>query len=187
MCLYVGSLRPKHFLQGLIMDQFDCQKMVVRASRKRKEFGLPCVFSDKDAMETFSSGMMECRPFKDPSYDKEFAEQDIGIQSIPVMVDVSAQTMQGISRNNAVQYHPCAFEEELLKDAMMSEGLHMFLKSVKERYIYALQQNEVVDILEDDFSRLAEEEDHSGQKSITVVTEYQSFSDLMYSKGKMVT
>jgi hypothetical protein len=33
--------------------------------------------------------------------------------------------------------------------------------------MYALQQNEVMDVFEDDFANLAEEEDHPGHKSIT--------------------
>ncbi|KAH7299086.1 hypothetical protein KP509_25G072000 [Ceratopteris richardii] len=123
-------------------------KVVVKASRKWKEFGGECSFGDRDSVETFSSSTMECRPFKDQSYDKALAEQEVSIQSVPDVNNVAAQTNQ---------------------------------------YTYALQQNEVMDLFEDDFENLAEEEDHSGHKSITNIMEYQSFSDLLYSKGKMVS
>jgi len=37
---------------------------------------------------------MECRPFKDPSFDKFMIEQDTGIQAIPIVKDTGAQTFQ---------------------------------------------------------------------------------------------
>lgn len=37
---------------------------------------------------------MECRPFKDPSFDKYILEQDTGSQAIPVTRDKGAQTVQ---------------------------------------------------------------------------------------------
>ena len=37
---------------------------------------------------------MECRPFKDPSFDKYILEQDTGSQAIPVTKDEGAQTVQ---------------------------------------------------------------------------------------------
>ena len=37
---------------------------------------------------------MECRPFKDQSYDKALAEQEIGIQSVPSLKNEAAQTIQ---------------------------------------------------------------------------------------------
>ncbi|XP_024543144.1 WD repeat-containing protein 63 [Selaginella moellendorffii] len=122
--------------------------IVIRATRKRKDFGGAVAFSDRDSMETFSSGQMECRPFKDPAYDKCLAEQDIGIQSIPITRDCASQT---------------------------------------DQYVDALQQNEVLDLFEDDFASFGEEDEHAGQKTISVITEFQAFSDLLYSKGKMIS
>lgn len=37
---------------------------------------------------------MECRPFKDPSFDKFMIEQDTGTQAIPFVKDTGAQTVQ---------------------------------------------------------------------------------------------
>ena len=54
--------------------------------------------------ETFSSGTMECRPFKDQSYDKALAEQEIGIQSVPSLKDVAAQTIQ-LALNHIFTYN----------------------------------------------------------------------------------
>ncbi|KAJ7548217.1 hypothetical protein O6H91_07G003200 [Diphasiastrum complanatum] len=161
--------------------------VVVRASRKRKEFGLQHSFADRDAMETFSSGQMECRPFNDPSYDKVIAEQDVGIQSIPSMKDMASQTMQEVPRNNCVQYQPRKFDAVEQKHIMASEPMSSYLKSIKMIYTDALQQNEVMDLFEDDFSSFGEEDDHFGRKSVNVITEYMSFSDLSFSKGKMIS
>ncbi|KAI5058000.1 hypothetical protein GOP47_0028015 [Adiantum capillus-veneris] len=163
------------------------EKIVVKASRKWKEFGTSWSFADRDAMETFSSGTMECRPFKDQSYDKALAEQEVAIQSVPNVKNVAAQTIQDIPRNNVVQYQPQDFQEDFVKEVLTSEELCSFLGTVKSRLTYALQQNEAVDLFEDDFANLAEEEDHPGHKAITNIMEYQSFSDLLYSKGKMVS
>jgi hypothetical protein len=37
---------------------------------------------------------MECRPFKDPSFDKYMLEQDTASQAIPDTKDTAAQTVQ---------------------------------------------------------------------------------------------
>jgi len=51
------------------------------------------------------------------------------------------------------------------------------------RYEVALQQNETVDIVEDDFAALAEEETSLGNKSDSELRELQSFSHLSYCAG----
>jgi len=51
----------------------------------------------------------------------------------------------------------------------------------------ALQQNEAFDIFENEFAALADDDSAPGNKSENVITEYQSFTDLTYSKGKLVS
>jgi dynein intermediate chain 3, axonemal len=46
-------------------------------------------------------------------------------------------------------------------------------------------QNEITNIFQDDFAALAEEDGVSGNRRETSLQEYQSFTDLIYSKNKV--
>jgi hypothetical protein len=49
----------------------------------------------------------------------------------------------------------------------------------------ALIQNEVTDIFQDDFQALSEEDGMSGNRKESIISEYQSFTHLTYSKNKV--
>lgn len=51
----------------------------------------------------------------------------------------------------------------------------------------ALQQNIIMDVFVDDFLQLAEEETNFSSKSDSSLKEYQSFTDLEFSKDKTIT
>lgn len=51
----------------------------------------------------------------------------------------------------------------------------------------ALIQNEITNIFENDFAVVGEEDAVSGSRKENVITEYQSFTDLNYSKNKVVS
>lgn len=55
------------------------------------------------------------------------------------------------------------------------------------RYEDALIQNEIANIFEDDFSAVGEEDGAAGGRKENVITEQQSFTDLTYSKGKVIS
>eukprot|EP00967_Tisochrysis_lutea_P076982 scaffold104367_cov28-Tisochrysis_lutea.AAC.4 len=67
-----------------------------------------------------------------------------------------------------------------------SPSFRSFLEAVRDLYEVALQQNETVDIVEDDFSALAEEEAGLGNKSDSELRELQSFSHLNYCAGRII-
>ncbi|CAM6093099.1 unnamed protein product [Calypogeia fissa] len=161
--------------------------IVTRASRKRKDFYTKITFKDRDAMETWSSSQMECRPFKDPSFDKYFLEQDIGCSAIPIVKHKAAQTIQQRARNNFAQYEFRQFDEPTMKSVIGSVDMAAFLKFSRPLYVDALQQNEVMDMYEDDFASFADEDYQLGDKTTTAITEYQSFSDITYGRSKMVS
>eukprot|EP00983_Pelagomonas_calceolata_P058154 1145378-Pelagomonas_calceolata.AAC.9 len=48
----------------------------------------------------------------------------------------------------------------------------------------ALIQNEITDIFRDDFNALSEEDGMSGNRKESIISEYQSFTHLTYSKNK---
>ena len=51
----------------------------------------------------------------------------------------------------------------------------------------SLQQNEIMDIFADDYKELSETDVITGNKSDTNLKEYQSFTDLKFSKDKVIT
>lgn len=55
------------------------------------------------------------------------------------------------------------------------------------RYEDALIQNEIANIFEDDFSAVGEEDGAAGGRKENVITEQQSFTDLTFSKGKVIS
>jgi len=161
--------------------------LVVSISRKRREFGLNYKFSDKDSQELWNSSQMECRPFKDPNFELKRCEHDLGVQAEPELVHIGVQATNNMARTGATQYHPRHMDPEEAEGAAASDSMTEFLGKVADRYEYALQQNEVMDIFEDAYASLAEEDNAPGDKGTNVITPYQSFTDLTYSKGKRVT
>ena len=55
------------------------------------------------------------------------------------------------------------------------------------RFDLAMQQNVVIDVFFDDWSVLGEEDTNFGSKSDSHLKEYQSFTDLEYSKDKTIS
>ncbi|GFH21502.1 ADP-ribosylation factor-like protein 3, partial [Haematococcus lacustris] len=51
----------------------------------------------------------------------------------------------------------------------------------------ALIQNEITNIFADDFAALGEDDGMTGNRKESIVTEYQSFTHLIYSKNKVVS
>ena len=155
--------------------------------RPRRMFGQEAVFGDKDAHAMWNSAQMECRPFKDPNFDLVRMEQDKGVQAVPSTVAQGSQATSGSMKNGSTQYHArfmdSAAEAKHLADPAMGE----FLRAVQGGWEFALQQNEITDTLEDHFATLAEEDSAPGKRSENVISEFQSFTDLVYSKGKIVS
>ena len=64
---------------------------VLLAQQPRRAFHQTTNLSDKDSSELWNSSQMECRPFKDPTYDLRRLEQDVGVQAVPVTQDLAIQ------------------------------------------------------------------------------------------------
>ena len=56
-----------------------------------------------------------------------------------------------------------------------------------DRFDIALQQNEIMDVFFDDWQALCQEDVISGSKTDTQLKEYQSFTDLKFSKEKTIS
>ncbi|KAG0569135.1 hypothetical protein KC19_6G067300 [Ceratodon purpureus] len=162
--------------------------VLIQATKKRKDYYLKAALADREAYETWTSAAMECRPFSDPSFDGQFmVEQETATQAIPIIQDTGAQTVQKVHRNNQVQYQPITEDPAKIRDILSSKEMGDFLSKAKYRYVDALQQNEVFDLFEDEFAQFVDEEYQHGDKAVTSVSEYQSFSELNYGKSKMVS
>ena len=160
--------------------------IVMTAQRKRKEFKREYKFGDRDSHELWNSAQMECRPFKDPNFDLKRMEMDLGIQAVPETREFAVQATGPPPCPGSTQSVPRVMPPEERKLEMASEGMKAFLSLVAPRVDEALQQNEITNVFEDDFATLAEEDGMSGNKKENVISEYQSFTDLEYSKNKVV-
>ncbi|GBG81980.1 hypothetical protein CBR_g34159 [Chara braunii] len=161
--------------------------IAISITRKRSEFGGQYKFADKDAQELWNSSQMECRPFKDPSFDKKRIELEVYVQSTRAKRDLGLQTSDFLLRNGVTQYAAQDLPDTEKIKIMSTEDMNAFLQVVKPRYETALQQNEVADILKDEFEDLAEEDSGLGAKSENLISESQSFTDLEHSKGKFIS
>lgn len=108
--------------------------ILIRATKKRRDFYQKIALADRDSLETWSSSQMECRPFKDPSFDKYMLEQDTASQAIPDTKDTAAQTVQKVHRNNQVQYMPRTMEIPEAKAVLSSNEMGDFLTATKPKY-----------------------------------------------------
>ena len=54
-------------------------QMKVSVKRKRKEFGAPCVFKDRNVGDA-KDGYIECTSYKDKTFDLQTVELDKGTQ-----------------------------------------------------------------------------------------------------------
>ena len=161
--------------------------IVVTMVRSKVEFNQPIKFSDKDAHEMWNSSQMECRPFKDPNFELKRLEQNKGVQAMPVIVETGVQATSGRKQNGSTQYAPRTMGEAEKAEALGSEGMKEFINAAFETCETALQQNEITDISEDHFSILTEDDAFTASKGENSITEFQSFTDLVYSKGKVVS
>uniref|UniRef100_A0A7I4DBB3 Uncharacterized protein n=1 Tax=Physcomitrium patens TaxID=3218 RepID=A0A7I4DBB3_PHYPA len=161
--------------------------VVIKATKKRKEYYQKSILVDKESFENWTSSQMECRPFKDPSFDQFMVERETATQAIPITKDNSAQTVQKVHRNNQMQYQPISKEAAETREILSSKEMGDFLSKAKYKYVDALQQNEVFDLFEDEFAQFIDDEYQHGDRAVTSVSEYQSFMDLNYGKNKMVS
>ena len=92
------------------------ETVTVTISRKRREFGAPYKFSDKDSQELWNSSQMECRPFKDPNFELKRLEREVGVQAIPETTERPIQATNNLLRAGTSQYEPRFMTAEASKE-----------------------------------------------------------------------
>ncbi|KAI9344780.1 WD40-repeat-containing domain protein [Zopfochytrium polystomum] len=156
----------------------------LKVSRKRKEFGVSINFSDKSAADV---GVLECKSFKDPAYELNKMELSTTVQAVSNFVTRSVQTTWNRPVNFSSQYEPLSMESGEQLRLLRTDDMIEFVKDVSQRFEQALRQNIVIDIFEDDFKALGDEDANIEQASHTYLQEYQSFTDLKHSKDKSIS
>ncbi|XP_022087919.1 WD repeat-containing protein 63-like isoform X2 [Acanthaster planci] len=161
-------------------------KIKMTIQRVRREFGAPVTFTDRNA-DDVKDGYIECSSYEDKSYNVKKVEMDYGIQAVPTYSENGTQTDWKHPRNQATQYFPREFDNEEKKTLMEMEELLNTLNQVTPRFELSLQQNEIMNVFNDDWLALADEDSTFGSKSDSHLKEYQSFTDLQFSKDKAIT
>lgn len=62
--------------------------IIVKATRKLKDFGAQCKFGDRDAHDAF----LECRPYRDANYEVSRSEVHVSVQAVPETIEMDCQT-----------------------------------------------------------------------------------------------
>lgn len=156
-------------------------KMQVMITRPRVAFGKPCKFSDS------GENLQSCRPQKDPNFALQRKELEIGVQAVREVNTCSCQTTWFRPVNKSTQYSPGDFlpKEAGLGDEKV-DSLTEFLTAVSVSVEEALQTNETVDIFQEEFAHLGEEETGDVSKASSGLQEIRTFTDVGFTKGKRV-
>mmetsp|Transcript_16068 Transcript_16068/g.35267 ORF Transcript_16068/g.35267 Transcript_16068/m.35267 type:complete len:815 (+) Transcript_16068:107-2551(+) len=153
----------------------------VMITRPRSQFGKSIKFSDS------AENLQNCRPQKDPNFSLHRKELEIGIQCVKEMTTTACQTTWYRPVNKSTQYSPSDF---LQGDAGLGydqvDALSEFLSGVSVGVEEALQTNETVDIFQEEFAHLGEEEAGAVSKTHSNIRDHRNFADVTYTKGKRI-
>ena len=103
-------------------------------------------------------------------------------EGVPVNRSVASQTTFFAARNSSTQSEVQDADKAQIQRVIASGQLSDFLKECGAAMETNLQTNETVDIFNDPFAVLADDEVSFGNKDEEVMTELRTFTDLQYSK-----
>merc|ERR1719281_597835 len=148
-----------------------------KIEQPRKFFGAPCKYNDT------AGEVQTCRQQKDPNFALSKRELDCGIQAVPITVEQSCMTQWFRPVNAFTQYSKDDFLDKQLGEDELLAG---FLTRVSRPIEEALQQNETVDIFQDEFASLGEEDMGFGSKVTSNIKEVRHFQDVTFTRQKRV-
>ena len=163
------------------------EKVTLTIARKRYEFGAPIDLMDRDENDLKTPVVIDCASYEDESFIVEKKELDKSVQHVPVVTHKVTQTNWPCPRNANVQYSPRSNPDSVNSEIMLSHEISEFFMNVIPRFELALQQNATLDIFTNDYTNLGEEDKSFGSKSDNHLREYQSFTDLQFSKNKTIS
>lgn len=156
--------------------------------RPHKEFGAPIELGDRvDKEKRLNFDYVECAPFDEKSFDLKRLEIEKGTQAVPEKQENSAQTAWPYPKNAAIQYVPREMDEKEREEIANSNEMSEVIEKCLPRFHIALQQNEIIDVFYDDWAELAGDDSALGSKADNHLKEYQSFTDLQFSKEKSIS
>ncbi|KAJ1559288.1 WD repeat-containing protein 63 [Cladochytrium tenue] len=155
-----------------------------RMSRRRREFGTPTAFSDKSSADAPST---ECKSFRDAAYEFDRVELHVSVQAVASRVDRAVQTRWNPPANFSSQYEPLTMQEDESMRHLRSTELSDFVQETIATMDRVLRQNSLLDLFTDDFLSLGDEDAVLEKNVQTNLQEYQSFTDLRFSKDKSIS
>lgn len=149
----------------------------LRCTRKRKFFAQPVKYNNK-----ITEDSQDIRPDEERLEPTNKMIRDMGVQSVIDTESHATQTKRPWTRNQWIQTKP---RERESTDTSL-DGLEEGLKSVIPLVELCLQQNDLCNVFNDCWSELGTEDDGFGSKSDGHLREYQSFTDLKFSKVNLL-
>lgn len=108
----------------------------------------------------------------------------MAVQAVQISVDASAQASDDHPKPGSVQCEPQDIPYEEKVSLIQTPGFSNSLRATAFLCEEALVQNEVIDVFQDDFAALGDDE-APGSRQEAGLSELQSFTDLTYSKNKI--
>eukprot|EP00357_Protocruzia_adherens_P017227 CAMPEP_0114985762 /NCGR_PEP_ID=MMETSP0216-20121206/8050_1 /TAXON_ID=223996 /ORGANISM="Protocruzia adherens, Strain Boccale" /LENGTH=739 /DNA_ID=CAMNT_0002348121 /DNA_START=37 /DNA_END=2256 /DNA_ORIENTATION=+ len=163
----------------------------MKISRRRAEFQSfdmgGKLFTDKNV----SDGYLETKHQSDANFNLKKKTLEMGFQAANPVAETASQTTWNRMVNSAIQ---CDVIEDLRRktdfDQKVSQNdeLDEFLREVAVRVEEALQSNETMNVFEDEFAKLGDDDEAGGSgKQSTNFVEVRNFHKLEYCKGRRVT
>jgi len=158
--------------------------IVIRISRPRESYGRPYRFHDD------STPVEEFRPYRDKHYDLQRRETDSDCQASGLAADAAVQTRWFRKVNSSQQYESLTLQDLNISEAEvlgLGGGGGERLSDCVRLLEAAIAQNSTVDVSTNDFGALLDEDISLGSGVSAGLKEFQSFTDIIYSKNKCVS
>ncbi|ORZ37936.1 WD40-repeat-containing domain protein [Catenaria anguillulae PL171] len=153
-----------------------------RLTRKRRKFGQEFHFNDFEV----PLATLDIKPNPVIAHTVARMQLQKGVQAVSAVADGSAQTTWFRKVNSSVQYEPRTLSDAERHDLLASEPAPTTLAAAASKIEKVLEQNNVMNIFRNDLAHLGDEDQALDQGTNTSLQEYQSFTDLKYSKDKSI-
>nr|WAW84845.1 axonemal dynein intermediate chain 3 [Halisarca dujardinii] len=170
--------------ENVVTDSRD--RIQYTLSKQRKLFNGPYLFGDRNAGAQ-DEHYVSVKSIEDENFELRRMEVDHSVQAVPAVVEQSCQTDCVRPFAKAVQYEPRLMDQRTSKEVMGSHSMGTFVATAYEKFAAALQQNDICNIFVDDYQELSETDGIAVDKTDNAIKEYQSFTDLNFSKEKKIT
>jgi dynein intermediate chain 3, axonemal len=163
----------------------------MRVSKMRKEFGLDNFqMIEKDAADLTIDLKFHSKPGNIQHIMKKKV-LSMGLQAARPINSFQSQTYHKRSVNAAVQYRPDDFIDKIRQQSTtggdLNEKLDKFIDRVQYRVEEALQSNEIINVFQDDFEMLGDEDAAAGGQNANVNVVPRTYFEQEYCKSKTVS